>query len=198
MLCVTAHPSPNGTSTEVAAPFLRVRLCPREEPAHVGVTQPTKLRQESLAEARRRMWVSRLVGIDVMPAVIGHPADHRAFDGHRAGDGQRDPKPPVSFETSMGEQAMKAERDAVPGDRIQGDGQNEIEPADAVVPEVLRGPGQCGKRGDHDERGDQSFGPLRGNSGVGSRNWRRCRFRGVHEGRGHEPDRAATGASRER
>ena len=63
-----------------------------------------------VAVAPRRVRVALAVAEGVVAAVVGHPADDRALDRHRAGDRQRDAQPPVGLERAVGEVAGGSRR----------------------------------------------------------------------------------------
>ena len=110
--------------------------------------------RKRLAVAPRRVRVAFLVAEGVVPAVVGHPPDHRPLDGGRPGDGERDAHRPLGLERAVGEVAVEPDRDAVAGDRVGDEGDDHVGQADAVAPEQR-------DRRDHGEERDQHEGEQR-------------------------------------
>ena len=87
--------------------------------------------------------VALLVGVRVMLAVIGHPADHRALDGHRAHDREEVFDGLGGLEGPVREHPVEADRDPEARDHVHHDEQREVVPADDLVPQ-------------QDDRGEES------------------------------------------
>jgi hypothetical protein len=69
----------------------------------------------------RGVRVADLVAMGVVAAVVGHPADNRALDPHRTGNGEAYFQPSVGLEGPVGEQAMEPDGKAVAGNRVKDD-----------------------------------------------------------------------------
>src|SRR6185295_2156527 len=86
-----------------------------------------------------RVRVALLVGVRVVLAVVGDPADDRALDRHRAGHGQGVGHGLVGGEGAVGEQAVEADGHAEPGDQVHRREDRHVAPVQDVVPGEDRG-----------------------------------------------------------
>ena len=75
---------------QVRRVLVLVGLLGVEQPAHVREPEALGQAGQRLTEPPGRVRVTVPVGEGVVPAVVGHPADHRALDRQRAGDRERD------------------------------------------------------------------------------------------------------------
>ena len=99
------------------------------EPADVGV--PEAAQAAAVADVRA-VRVALLVGVGVVLAVVGDPADHRPLDGHRAEDGEQVLERPVGLERAVGEQPVVADRDPEGGGEVDADHDPDVGPADEL------------------------------------------------------------------
>ncbi len=111
-----------------------VGLVPVEEPAHVGVHETLGHGQRRRAEQPRGVRVAVPVGVGVVAAVVGHPVEHVALDGERAGDRHRDAQPLLRLERLVREVPVEAHRDTENGGHVEEHQQREIVPADPPSP----------------------------------------------------------------
>ncbi len=134
------------------------------------------------------MRVAVAVGELVVLAVVGDPADHRALDGQRAGDGQRDLHRPVGLERLVREEPVEADRDAVTGEPVHDHRHNDVGPAEPAAPRQRDRGDQGQERHDDEDAEDDLVGAretvtteggadrgqfvvVAGGSGVSGRAW---------------------------
>ncbi len=116
------------------------------EPAHLGVQQPPEQAEAVLAVRPGRVRVAGPVGVLVVAPVLGDPQRHRPLERQAARDGQGEADRPDALERPVGEQAVVADADPEDVDRVQGQGERQVERADPPSPEhVHRG-------AEHEER----------------------------------------------
>ena len=101
------------------------------------------------------MRVPGLIRVDVVPAMVGRPADRSAFEGHGAGADQRQPQRPAGDERPVGQQAMEPHRDAVPDDEEQRSGEEHVSEVHAFAPVPDDAEDEDEERCRHEERGDR-------------------------------------------
>ncbi len=125
-----------------------------EQPADVRVPQardhPAQARAVAGVGAVR---VALFVGERVVLAVVGDPVDHRALQRHRAEDRERVAQPRARLEGAMGQQAVKADRDAERGQQVHDGEDRQVARPEEVVPQHHR----CA---DHAEEGDHDGGDV--------------------------------------
>ncbi len=109
----------------------RLRIDLEHEPPHVGV-------EEALADVVRVVFV-----IDelVMAAMLRAPHERGILERAGAKNEGEKPDRPISLEGEMREEPVIAERDAKPGKREHHAEQGDLEPVEAVVPDVKGGRG---------------------------------------------------------
>ena len=93
-----------------------------EQPADVREEQALGQAQKPVAVAPRRVRVALLVGVRVVPAVVGDPLDDGALDGERAGHRQRDPQRALGLERAVREVPVEADRDPETGHHVEDHG----------------------------------------------------------------------------
>src|SRR3978361_314826 len=83
---------------------------------------------------RRRMRRTVAIRESVVPAVIGHPPDHRALDGQRAGDREIDLESAVCLEGPVSEVSVKTHGDSAARDDVERKRECDVEPVDTPTP----------------------------------------------------------------
>ena len=113
----------------------------------------------------RRVRIALLVGVHVVLAVVGDPADDRPLDRHRAERGEDRAHGLARLERAVREQAMKADRDPQPGQHVHDREHDQIAPAEQLRPHLPGDDAEGEDRHDGDRR--------RSGTGRGFR-WRRA------------------------
>jgi hypothetical protein len=121
----------------------------------VGVEQPSQQAAKTASMPVRRVRVAGPVGERMVPPVRCDPADDVALEAHRPGDRQHEPKRRHRSETPMREAAVKASRDAEPGENVQAGHQEHVGQPDPVAPCQPDSRDQSGDRDAGDCPGDR-------------------------------------------
>ncbi len=199
---------------EVGGVTARRRAAGGEQPPEVGVPQALQLAGETATVVLRRVRVAGRVGEHVMAPVVGHPTDRTALVGHRTEGDEGDLERPAGGERPVGEQPMESDRDAVAGEDVEGQRQDQVAEMDAAPPEADHTDHQSGEGDADDQHGDHPGRPPGGasllldastagsgehggesSSSVITAPWRRCLRPGGTEAR---PRSGAVAARRRR
>ena len=171
---------------EVGGVTLPRRVAVAEQPADVGVPQAAQLGPSAGTEAVGRVRVPGLIRVDVVPAMVGRPADRSAFEGHGAGAHQREPQRPAGDERAVGQQPVEAHRDAVADDEEQRAGEEHVSEVHTFAPVPDDAEHEDEERCRHEERRDRLLAearPRRSGGHVGFRRFDRARAQRVQRGR---------------
>ena len=103
---------------------------------------------QTLAVQVRRVGIAGGVAELVVPAVLRHPGQQRALDGHRAEAGQDELDHWIGLERAVGKQPMKADRDPHGREEVLPEQEPEIHPAEAPAPQGHAHGHQAQKRQD--------------------------------------------------
>jgi hypothetical protein len=106
----------------------------------------------------RAMGVTLFVGVRVVLAVIGHPIHHGALCSQRPQDRECPLQPRVGLEGPVGQEAVKANGNAHPGEQVHRSKDRQVGPIDRAVPKQTDGREYAEKR-EYDP--DQVGIPLR-------------------------------------
>ena len=107
--------------------------------------------------AHRRMGVAGAVAESVVAAMVGHPADRPAFEGHRSGDCQRDLERSGRSEAVMGQHAVEPDRDPESDADVHHHRDHHVAATHPVIPPM----GDRERQGDGGEDHErQRDGPL--------------------------------------
>ena len=109
----------------------RVRL---KEPAHMGMPEAAQQSKKTIALLVRRMGVFVRVAVLVVTPMHGDPFQERAFDRHRAEDGQYKLDHPIGFKGPVGKQSVVADGDSDGRQHVHPQQQPAIDPMEAPAP----------------------------------------------------------------
>jgi hypothetical protein len=107
------------------------------------------------------VWITNAIGVGMVATMIGHPADHRSLKGQGAGKSQSDFDIPLGVEAPMGKQSVKSRSHTVPGARVQGDEENDVESGWEAPRQRYCGGDDAGERSKEDEQGDRELRSAR-------------------------------------
>src|SRR6478672_9002611 len=94
-----------------------------------------------------------------MATVSANPRDDASLNGQGPRDGEGDPERAHGTEAPVREQPVVANGDAIAGDHVKGDGDDDVVKADAVVPQDPAGNDERGERTEDDEGGERLLDP---------------------------------------
>ena len=127
----------------------------REQPADVGVGQAA---QRSLPAGAvvdvRAVRIAGAVRERVVLAMVGDPRDDRALDRRRAQGGEDAAHERRGLERPVREHAVKADRDAEPGQHVHDQEDPDVVPAQPLAPDLPADDQQAEHRQDRHRAGD--------------------------------------------